>query len=71
MSSVHAGYRSRGRKEEWVDIFIQENLRDQMRTMASRYSRLRAAAIDYLESKGRENEGGYLIRLEREVGRQR
>lgn len=71
MSGVHSGYRSRGRKEEWVDIFIQENLRDQMRTMASRYSRLRAAVIDYLESKGLENEGGYLIRLEREVGRQR
>lgn len=69
--SVHAGYRSRGRKEEWVDVFIQESLRDQMRTMASKYTRLRGAVIDYLESKGLENEGGYLVRLEREVGRQR
>lgn len=54
-----------------MDVFIQESLRDQMRTMASKYTRLRGAVINYLESKGLENEGGYLIRLEREVGRQR
>lgn len=37
----------------------------------SRYTRLRGAVIDWLESRTLENEGAYLVRLEREVGRQR
>lgn len=37
----------------------------------SRYTRLRAAVIDWLESRTLENEGNYIVRLEREVGRQR
>lgn len=68
---VRSGFRSAKSRQEWTDIFIQESLRDELRSMASRYTRLRGAVINYLESKGLENEGGYLIRLEREVGRQR
>ena len=71
MSGVSSGFRTRSKREEWTDVFIQESLRDELRSMASRYTRLRGAVINYLESKGLENEGGYLIRLEREVGRQR
>lgn len=70
MSTVNAGYSNRSKREEWVDVFIQESLRDQMRKMASRYSRLRSAVLDYLEATGKENAGEYLTRLRREVGRQ-
>jgi len=67
---VRSGYRHHRPRETWVDVFIQESLRDQMRTMSGRYSRLRAAVLDYLEAGGKENAGEYLTRLRREVGRQ-
>lgn len=69
VSGVHSGYRSRGRKEEWVDVFIQESLRDQLRMMASRYTRLRAAVQNWAMSRGLENEGKHLHEMLREVGR--
>ena len=70
VDGYRAGYASRARREEWVDVFIQESLRDQLRKMASRYSRLRASVIDYLEAGGKENALEYLTRLRSEVGRQ-
>ena len=52
-------------------MFTIEALRDQHKQMASKYTRLRGAVLDYLESKGLENEDQYLIRMEREAGRRR
>jgi len=69
MTRVASGYRCRER-QEWVDVFVQESLRDELRKLASRYSRLRAATVDYLESRGRESEPQYLTRLRSEVGRE-
>ena len=65
---VHSGYRRRQR-QEWVDVFVQESLRDELRCMASRYTKLRAAVQNWATSRGLENEGKYLHALLREVGR--
>lgn len=68
MSGVTAGQR-RARRQEWVDVFIQESLRDQLRTMAVRYAKLRAAVQNWAKSRGLENEGAHLHEMLREVGR--
>jgi Fe2+ or Zn2+ uptake regulation protein len=52
-------------------VFAIENLRHAHKQAASKYTRLRAAVLDFLERKGMEGEDGYLVRLEREVGRKR
>lgn len=65
---VHSGFRSR-KRQEWVDVFIQESLRDQLRTMAVRYAKLRAAVQNWAKSRGLENEGNHLHEMLREVGR--
>lgn len=65
---VHSGFRSK-RRQEWVDVFIQESLRDQLRTMATRYTKLRAAVQNWAMSRGLESEGKHLHEMLREVGR--
>lgn len=65
---VQSGFRHR-KRQEWVDVFVQESLRDELRSMASRYTRLRAAVQNWAHARGLENEGQYLHELLREVGR--
>lgn len=52
-----------------VNAFLRESEREQTRVTASRYCKLRAAVLDYLESRGLENEALYLTRLRQEVSR--
>lgn len=66
---VRSGFRGHKPREAWVDIFIQESLRDQLRTMASRYTKLRAAVQNWAMSRGLESEGKHLHEMLREVGR--
>ena len=66
---VRSGYRSSKSRQEWTDIFIQESLRDELRSMASRYTKLRAAVQNWAHSRGLENEGAHLHEMLREVGR--
>lgn len=66
---VRSGYRRAKPREQWVDVFIQESLRDQLRTMAKRYTKLRAAVQNWAMSRGLENEGKHLHEMLREVGR--
>ena len=65
---VKSGFRSK-RDHEWTDVFIQESLRDELRSMASRYTKLRAAVQNWAHNRGLENEGRYLHEMLREVGR--
>ena len=67
-SIVRSGFQSRRTTSQ---ALVVEALRDQHRDMASKYTKLRGAVLDWLESRGLENEDQYLIRMEREVGRQR
>ena len=66
---VRSGYRHAKPREQWVDVFVQESLRDELRSMASRYTKLRAAVQNWAHSRGLENEGKYLHEMLREVGR--
>ena len=67
---VRSGYQSRA-KGSAAEAFVIESLRDQHRDMASKYSKLRGAVLDWMHSRGLEAEPEYLVRLEREVGRHR
>lgn len=69
--SVHSGYCGRSRPTVEELTLRLEAARDETRVACSRYTRLRAAVLDWLESKGLENEDQYLIRMEREAGRRR
>ena len=55
--------------EGFFRVFVQESLRDELRSMASRYSKLRAAVQNWANSRGLENEGKHLHEMLREVGR--
>ena len=71
VSIVHSGYQS-GRRPTIEELTLRlEAARAETNTACSRYSRLRGAVLDWLESRGLENEDQYLIRMEREAGRRR
>jgi hypothetical protein len=68
---VHAGYGSKRRPTIEELTLRLEAARAETAVACSRYTRLRAAVLDWLEAKGLENEDQYLIRMEREAGRRR
>jgi hypothetical protein len=66
---VRSGFRPHS--DRMAQAFAIEVLRDQHQDMARKFVKLRAAVLDWMESKGKENEKEYLVRLEYEVGRHR
>lgn len=68
-SIVRSGFRPHS--DKLAAALTIESLRMQHEEMARKYSKLRGAVLDWLDSRGLENEPAYLVRVEREVGRRR